>query len=331
MRSPVVADTLLSVVGLSTHFVTRAGVAKAVDQVSFSLRRGEVLGLVGESGSGKSMTAYSILGLVDPPGRIVSGKILFEGRDLAQASSEEMRRIRGNRIAMIFQDPMATLNPVLRIDTQMVEAILAHESTSQHAARERARDALGKVGIPSPDERLEAYPHQFSGGMRQRVAIAIALLNRPALVIADEPTTALDVTIQGQILYEMQKLTIESGASLIWITHDLSVIAGLADRVCVMYAGRIVEQGATADVLGAPRHPYTGGLLSSIPGNNGARERLKPIQGMTPSLTELPSGCHFRPRCPNATAECTEVPETRPYGAVGQSIRCFHPLAAPAP
>jgi peptide/nickel transport system ATP-binding protein len=324
-------DVLLSVVGLSTHFVTRAGVAKAVDQVSLSVHRGEVLGLVGESGSGKSMTAYSILGLVDPPGRIVGGKILFEGRDLAQASDEEMRRIRGNRIAMIFQDPMATLNPVLRIDTQMVEAILAHEATTRAAARERAREALGKVGIPSPDERLEAYPHQFSGGMRQRVAIAIALLNRPALVIADEPTTALDATIQGQILFEMQKLTLDSGAALIWITHDLSVIAGLADRVCVMYAGRIVEQGATADVLGAPRHPYTGGLLSSIPGNASPRERLKPIQGMTPSLTELPSGCHFRPRCPNADAQCTEVPETRPYGAVGQSIRCFHPLAAPAP
>jgi peptide/nickel transport system ATP-binding protein len=323
------SDVLLSVVGLSTHFVTREGVARAVDQVSFSVRRGEVLGLVGESGSGKSMTAYSILGLVDPPGRVVGGKILFAGRDLAEASSEEMRQIRGNRIAMIFQDPMATLNPVLRIDTQMIEAILAHESTSRAAARERAREALAKVGIPSPDERLQGYPHQFSGGMRQRVAIAIALLNRPDLVIADEPTTALDATIQGQILYEMQKLTLESGAALIWITHDLSVIAGLADRVCVMYAGRVVEQGATVDVLSAPRHPYTGGLLSSIPGNTLPRERLKPIQGMTPPLTELPTGCHFRPRCPNADAQCTEIPETRPYGAVGQSIRCFHPLASP--
>ncbi|HYK65527.1 MAG TPA: ABC transporter ATP-binding protein, partial [Patescibacteria group bacterium] len=187
-------DVLLSVAGLSTHFETRDGVAKAVDEVSFSVRRGEVLGLVGESGSGKSMTAYSILGLVDPPGRIVAGRILFGGVDLASLAAEEMRRIRGNRIAMIFQDPMATLNPVLRIDTQMIEAILAHDSTSRHAARDRARDALGRVGIPSPDERLEAYPHQFSGGMRQRVAIAIALLNRPDLVIADEPTTALDAT-----------------------------------------------------------------------------------------------------------------------------------------
>ena len=322
-------DVLLSVVGLSTHFVTREGVARAVDEVTFSVRRGEVLGLVGESGSGKTMTAYSIMGLVDPPGRVIGGKILFAGRDLAALSAEEMRQIRGNRIAMIFQDPMATLNPVLRIDTQMIEAILAHESTSTAAARDRAREALVKVGIPSPDERLQAYPHQFSGGMRQRVAIAIALLNRPDLVIADEPTTALDATIQGQILYEMQKLTVESGAALIWITHDLSVIAGLADRVCVMYAGRVVEQGATVDVLSAPRHPYTGGLLGSIPGNATLRERLKPIQGMTPLLTELPTGCHFRPRCPNATAQCTAIPQTRPYGAVGQSIRCFHPLSTP--
>ena len=322
-------DVLLSVVGLSTHFTTREGVARAVDQVSFSVRRGEVLGLVGESGSGKSMTAYSILGLVDPPGRVVGGKIMFQGRDLAEASADEMRQIRGNRIAMIFQDPMATLNPVLRIETQMVEAILAHEATTRAAARERALEALVKVGIASPDERLQAYPHQFSGGMRQRVAIAIALLNRPDIIIADEPTTALDATIQGQILYEMQKLTVESGTALIWITHDLSVIAGLADRVCVMYAGRVVEQGATVDVLSAPRHPYTGGLLSSIPGNAG-RERLKPIQGTTPPLTELPRGCHFRPRCLHATAQCTEVPETRPYGAVGQSIRCFHPLSTPA-
>jgi len=319
-------EVLLSVAGLSTHFATRDGVARAVDDVSFSVRRGEVLGLVGESGSGKSMTAYSILGLVEPPGRVVAGRILFGGLDLATLSDEEMRRIRGNRIAMIFQDPMATLNPVLRIDTQMIETVLAHEATSRSAARERAREALGKVGIPSPDERLAAYPHQFSGGMRQRVAIAIALLNRPDLIIADEPTTALDATIQEQILHEMQKLTGESGAALIWITHDLSVIAGLADRVCVMYAGRIVEQGATVDVLRRPRHPYTGGLLASIPGDASPRERLKPIRGMTPPLTDLPGGCHFRPRCPYASAECSEVPAMRPYGADGQSIRCFHPL-----
>ena len=230
---------------------------KAVDDVSFTVGRGEVLGLVGESGSGKSMTGYSLMGLIDPPGRIVAGNIVLDGVDLRALSPEGMRHMRGNRIAMIFQDPMMTLNPVLRIDVQMIEAILAHDDVSHAAARARARETLVKVGIPSPDERLEAYPHQFSGGMRQRVAIAIALLNSPDLIIADEPTTALDVTIQGQILYEMQKLTRETGTALIWITHDLSVVAGLADRVCVMYAGRIVEQGTTrrsARTTGASVH-----------------------------------------------------------------------------
>jgi len=324
-------EALLSVERLRTYFFTKAGVCKAVDDVSFTVGAGEVLGLVGESGSGKSMTGYSIMGLVDPPGRVVGGRILLGGRDLAALPAEEMRQLRGNRIAMIFQDPMMTLNPVLRVDTQMIETILAHEKIPRAAALDRARGALVKVGIPSPEARLKAYPHQFSGGMRQRVAIAIALLNRPDVIIADEPTTALDVTIQGQILYEMQKLTRETGAALIWITHDLSVIAGLADRVCVMYAGRIVEQGATADVLRAPRHPYTRGLLDSVPGNAPPREKLKQISGMTPSLIELPPGCAFRSRCPYATAECGEDPEMRPYGAIGQSIRCFHPLPAPTP
>src|SRR5512137_1322777 len=258
-------SALLEVDGLRTHFFTKAGVVKAVDDVSFHVGRGEVLGLVGESGSGKSMTGYSLMGLVDPPGRIVAGRIGLAGGDLRALSAEELRQLRGNRIAMIFQDPMMTLNPVMRIDAQMIEAILAHAKVPRAAARARCRQALIRVGIPSPDERLASYPHQFSGGMRQRIAIAIALLNEPDLVIADEPTTALDVTIQGQILYEMQKLVRETGAALIWITHDLSVVAGLADRVCVMYAGRIVEHGATTDVLTRPWHPYTQGLLDSIP------------------------------------------------------------------
>jgi peptide/nickel transport system ATP-binding protein len=322
-------EALLIVSGLRTHFFTRAGVVKAVDDVSFEVGRGEVLGLVGESGSGKSITGYSIMGLVDPPGRIVAGNILFDGVHLTALPAEQMRHFRGNRLAMIFQDPMMTLNPVLRIDTQMVEAILAHENVSHAAALERARDALGRVGIPSPAERLRGYPHQFSGGMRQRVAIAIAMLNKPDLIIADEPTTALDVTIQGQILYEMQKLTRETGAALIWITHDLSVIAGLADRVCVMYAGRIVEQGATAEIILAPGHPYTRGLLDSVPGNAPAREKLKQIPGMSPPPLDLPSGCPFRPRCFRATVECEQTPETRPFGSRGRTLRCFHPLPPP--
>jgi peptide/nickel transport system ATP-binding protein len=318
---------VLEVEGLRTHFFTKQGVVKAVDDVSFTVGRGEVVGLVGESGSGKSMTGYSIMGLIDPPGRIVDGRIRLNGVDLRALPAEGFRRVRGNRIAMIFQDPMMTLNPVLRIDTQMVEAILAHEKTSAAAARARARDALARVGIPSPDARLAAYPHQFSGGMRQRVAIAIALLNRPDLVIADEPTTALDVTIQGQILYEMQTLARDTGTALMWITHDLSVIAGLADRVCVMYAGRIVEQGSAEAVLGSPRHPYTRGLLDSVPSNNVRGNRLAQIPGMTPSLLDLPPGCPFRERCPKAMPDCTVTPHATLVDDGTRTIRCHHPLA----
>ncbi|HVE50739.1 MAG TPA: ABC transporter ATP-binding protein [Casimicrobiaceae bacterium] len=319
---------LLEVSGLRTHFFTRAGVVKAVDDVSFALARGEVLGLVGESGSGKSITGYSIMGLVDAPGRIVEGSIRFSGRELVGLDPEQMRKLRGNRIAMIFQDPMMTLNPVMRIDRQMTEAILAHEKVSDKAALARAREALVAVGIPSPDERLQAYPHQFSGGMRQRVAIAIALLNRPDLIIADEPTTALDVTIQGQILYEMQKLTRETGAALIWITHDLSVVAGLADHVCVMYAGRIVEHGSCYDVLTTPAHPYTQGLLDSVPSRNPHGARLRQIPGMTPSLLALPTGCSFRERCARAGAACIEAPAMRAVGHEGahRGTRCHYPL-----
>ena len=297
---------LLEVEGLRTHFFTRAGVVKAVDDVSLRVERGRILGLVGESGSGKSMTGYSILGLVDPPGRIVAGRIALNGTDLTTLDEPGWRKLRGERIAMIFQDPMMTLNPVLRIDTQMVEAVRAHHDVSRAAALERCREALGHVGIASPEERLRNYPHQFSGGMRQRVAIAIALLNRPDLIIADEPTTALDVTIQGQILFEMQKLCRETGAGLIWITHDLSVISGLADDVCVMYAGRIVETGTVDDVLEHPLHPYTRGLLDSVPGRNTPGRPLLQIPGMTPSLLDLGEGCAFRDRCARAIKECRE-------------------------
>src|SRR5438067_6026503 len=320
------SEPVLLVEGLRTHFFTKAGVIRAVDAFWFAVNRGEVMGLVGESGSGKSMTGYSILGLVDSPGRIVGGRILLNGVDLTQLAADEMRQIRGNRVAMIFQDPMMTLNPVLRIDTQMIEAIVAHRKVSAGDAHAMAAAALSKVGIPSPEERLSAYPHQFSGGMRQRVAIAIALLNEPDLIIADEPTTALDVTIQGQILYEMQKLTRETGAAVIWITHDLSVVAGLADQVSVMYAGRIVEQGTAEQVLGRPRHPYTRGLLDSVPANNARGARLKQIPGMTPSLLDLPPGCPFRERCAYAQSDCVQTPLMRPLSASGPSVRCHHPL-----
>jgi peptide/nickel transport system ATP-binding protein len=323
---------LLEVVGLRTHFFTRAGVVKAVDDVSFVVQKGEVMGLVGESGSGKSMTGYSIMGLIDPPGRIVAGTIRLNGRDLRALSSEDLRQLRGNRIAMIFQDPMMTLNPVLSVAAQMIETIQAHGKATRQQALARSRAALVKVGIPSPDERLAAYPHQFSGGMRQRVAIAIALLNNPDLIIADEPTTALDVTIQGQILFEMQKLTRETGAALIWITHDLSVVAGLADRVCVMYAGRIVEQGTVFDVLTHPRHPYTQGLLDSVPSRSARGARLQQIPGMPPSVLDLPEGCAFRERCSRATEICATTPEMLPAVAIasGQRARCHHPQVPPS-
>ncbi|HSA88821.1 MAG TPA: ABC transporter ATP-binding protein [Burkholderiales bacterium] len=314
----------LEVRDLKTHFFTRAGVVRAVDGVSFEVRPGEVLGLVGESGCGKTVTGFSILGLVDPPGRIVGGHVVFEGRDLVGASDQDLQRIRGARIAMVFQDPMMTLNPVLRIDTQMVEAVRAHQDVAPGAALKIARDALERVGIPSPDSRLRSYPHQFSGGMRQRVAIAIALLNRPQLIIADEPTTALDVTIQAQILYEAQKLCRESGTALIWITHDLSVVAGLADRICVMYAGRIVEQGSVDEVLDAPLHPYTHGLIGSVPSRNRRGAPLAQIPGMTPALLDLPPGCAFRSRCPRADSVCVQEPVLEKRK--DRLVRCFHPL-----
>ena len=322
--------SVLEVAGLRTHFFTRAGVVKAVDGVDFTLERGEVMGLVGESGSGKTVTGFSILGLVDPPGRIVDGSIRYQGEELVGAPDERLRELRGNRIAMIFQDPMMTLNPVLRIDTQMVEAIQAHERVPKKAAWERARDGLGQVGIPSPEERLRAYPHQLSGGMRQRVTIAIAFLNNPELIIADEPTTALDVTIQAQIIYEAQKVCRERGAAMIWITHDLAVVAGLADQICVMYAGRIVEAGPTDDVIDRPLHPYTVGLLGSVPSANKRGQRLNQIPGMTPNMLALPKGCAFRERCSRASDACLVNPDiTEP--AAGRAIRCFHPHGIEVP
>ena len=318
---------LLEIDNLEVQFFLRDGVVKAVDGVDLAVGRGEVLGLVGESGSGKSVTGFAILGLVDPPGRIVAGSIRLRGEELVGRPEAELRRMRGRDVAMVFQDPMMTLNPVLRIDTQMIEAITAHERVSARAARARARAALAAVGIASPDQRLSAYPHQLSGGMRQRVAIAIALLHRPALVIADEPTTALDVTIQSQIVAEMQALCAEAGTALIWITHDLALISGFADRVAVMYAGRIVEQGPVDAVLAAPLHPYTRGLIGSLPGGGRPGVPLDQIPGLPPSPMNLPPGCAFAPRCPRADAACTVAPglTRHPHG---RTVRCWHPHAA---
>ncbi len=299
---------LLEVTDLATHFFTRGGVVKAVDGISFTLEAGKVVGLVGESGSGKSVTGYSLLGLVDPPGRVVSGSVMFEGQDLTRLDGQALRTVRGRRISMVFQDATSTLNPVLTVGDQMMLAVHAHQRVSDKAGRALALEALGKVGIPDPGSRLKAYPHQLSGGMRQRVAIAIALLHRPALVIADEPTTALDVSVQAQIIHEMRELVRTSGTAVIWITHDLATVSSLADDILVMYAGRVVEAGPTRTILRDPRHPYTQGLLDSVPSRNTPGGDLPQIPGSTPSLLSLPPGCPFAPRCHAATTACEVMP-----------------------
>lgn len=316
-------ELLLDVQGLRTWFHTREGIVKAVDGVSLQLRQGEILGLVGESGSGKSITGFSLLNLVDEPGRMRADRLFFDGQDLQKLSPEEYRHLRGRDMAMIFQDPSTTLNPVLRIDTQMIEAVQAHQPVSRRAARARALEVLKKVGIPAPEERLLVYPHHLSGGMRQRIAIAIALLNSPKLIIADEPTTALDVTIQGQILYEVQKLCRETGTALIWITHDLAIVSGLADRLAVMYAGRIVETAPTSQIIGAAQHPYTHGLVSSIPSVQTRGHDLFQIPGSTPSLLNLPVGCPFRTRCYRASAQCESDPVLEEV-VPGHWVSCWH-------
>ncbi len=326
--------TLLEVRHLRTEFIHRDRTVAPVQDVSLTLQRGQIMGLVGESGSGKSMTAYSLMGLLDPPGQVVSGAAWFSETDgtrvdLLKLATPALRQLRGNRIAMIFQDPMLTLNPVLRIDTQMIETLQAHQAISKSDARNKARAALVKVGIAAPDERLNAYPHELSGGMRQRIAIAIALLNDPDLIIADEPTTALDVSIAAQILFEIQTLCQQLGTALLWITHDLSVVAQLADTVAVMYAGKIVESGTTAQVLHHPRHPYTAGLLQSIPFIH-QRARLQAIPGQPPRLDDLPPGCAFAPRCSYAQADCATPPALQ-SDVHGQAVRCLHPLIGAQP
>jgi peptide/nickel transport system ATP-binding protein len=302
---------ILQVEGLRTHFFTRKGVVKAVDDVSFSLRRGEILGLVGESGAGKSITGFSILRLIDPPGRIVAGRILLDGEDLLTKSEAEMAALRGERIGMVFQDPQTSLDPVFSIGYQVGEALAVHHPTSGAEGRRRAVEMLRRVGIPSPEERVGSYPHQFSGGMRQRVVISIATAGNPALLIADEPTTALDVTIQAQVLTLMRNLCRERGTAMILITHDIALVGQFCDRIAVMYAGHLVEQAAAEAVIRTPRHPYTQGLLRSIPGRQERRKRLVQIPGMMPSLADLPEGCPFRPRCDRAEAACLVRPPLR--------------------
>jgi oligopeptide transport system ATP-binding protein len=297
---------LLEVENLKTQFFTQDGVVRAVDGVTFSLQRGETLGIVGESGCGKSITALSLMRLIpSPPGKIVDGKIVLDGKDVLTMSEEEVRHIRGNKVAMIFQDPMTSLNPVLTVNRQISEALQLHMGMNAQQARERTIELLRLVGIPNPEKRVDQYPHQFSGGMRQRVMIAMALSCNPDLLIADEPTTALDVTIQAQILDLMRTLQQERGTAVILITHDLGVVAGMTDRTNVMYAGHIVETAATDALFADPRHPYTLGLLKSIPRLNADRKtRLDPIRGLPPDLIDLPDMCPFQPRCDYAEALC---------------------------
>lgn len=302
---------LLEVKNLKTYFKTDGGLVKAVDGVSFSLRRGETLGLVGESGSGKSVTNLSLLRLVpSPPGVNAGGEIWFQGRDIQTLNEAELRQLRGNKISMIFQDPMTSLNPFLKISTQLMETIRLHQKLDKAAARAKAVEMLRLVGIPDPENRVDNYPHQFSGGMRQRVMIAMALSCNPEILIADEPTTALDVTIQAQILELIKDLSARLGTATILITHDLGVVAGLCDKVCVMYAGRIVERAPTGALFNRPQHPYTQGLIKSVPRlDKGNHERLYTIGGQPPHLVDLPDACPFAPRCEKVMAHClTQYP-----------------------
>lgn len=293
-------DIILQVKGLQTYFKTDAGILKAVDGVSFDVHRGETVGLVGESGCGKSVTNLSIMKLVpSPPGKVVGGEVLYEGTDILKLSEKQLRTIRGNKISMIFQDPMTSLNPFLRISTQMIETIMLHQKVTKKEAREKAIRMLGEVGIPRPEKRIDAYPHQFSGGMRQRVMIAMALSCNADLLIADEPTTALDVTIQAQILELIQKMNEKFNTAVILITHDLGVVAGMCDNVCVMYAGKIVEKASTDELFKNPLHPYTEGLIASVPklDASGKKEKLFSIEGQPPNVIDLPPCCPFHPRC----------------------------------
>jgi oligopeptide/dipeptide ABC transporter ATP-binding protein len=322
---PSSSPALLDVQGLTTVFDVDGFPLPAVDDVSFEVHQGETLGLVGESGCGKSVIALSILRLVQPPGRIAGGRVLFNGRNLLTLPERDMRKVRGAGISLIFQEPMAALNPVFTIGDQIAEAMIVHGLATKTAARRRAIELLEAVRVPEPERRAHDYPHQFSGGMRQRALIAMALACRPSLVIADEPTTALDVTIQAEILDLLAEMRAAFRLSMVLISHHLGVIAGCADRVAVMYAGRIVEQGPVRDVFRAPAHPYTRALLTSIPGGQAGR-RLNAIEGTAPSLAELPTGCAFAPRCREVMAECRERPPEVTRVGVDRSVRCFAAL-----
>jgi peptide/nickel transport system ATP-binding protein len=321
------AEPLLSIAGLRVGFATDEGVVQAVDGVSFDVDRGEVVAVVGESGSGKSVTGMTLMGLTRGPNARIEGSAKLDGQELTTATNEELRRIRGNDIAMIFQDPISSLNPVYRVGWQIVEQIRTHNpDVSKKDAMARAVELMERVGVPRAEERLRSYPHEFSGGMRQRVMIAMALSCSPKLLIADEPTTALDVTIQAQILDELRQLRDETGAGIILVTHDLAVVADIADRVVVMYSGRVVEQGTLDDLFYDPQHPYTWGLLGSITRIDRDRNtKLPAIAGSPPSLLATPTGCHFKPRCPHAFGKCDQVPplESRVEGEPGHSDRCW--------
>jgi peptide/nickel transport system ATP-binding protein len=315
--TPAAGEPLLRVEGLRVEFPTEDGVVKAVDGISYDVGRGQTLGIVGESGSGKTVAALSILGLTRAQGARTTGRIVFEGRDLVSLEEAELRKIRGNEIAMVFQDPLSALHPLYRVGAQIVEAVGAHQDVSKAQARKRTIELLGLVGIPDPGRRVDDYPHEFSGGMRQRAMIAMALANEPKLLIADEPTTALDVTVQAQILALLERLKSELGMGMVIVTHDLGVVAEMAEEIAVMYAGRIVETATTEALLDHPEHPYTWGLLRSIPRLDGPRkELLTPIPGSPPSLIDPPSGCHFHPRCAYAQPEHARIdPELLPLPA----------------
>lgn len=322
-------EVLLDVRDLKTYFFTDDGVVKAVDGMSFTIHKGEVLGLVGESGCGKSVASMSIMQLVDVPGKIVGGEIIFKGEDLVKKTPEQMRKIRGAEIGMIFQEPMTSLNPVYTVGDQIMEAILVHQDVSEEEAKKKTIELLRLVGIPEPERRFNQYPHELSGGMRQRVMIAMAMSCNPDLLISDEATTALDVTIQAQILELMKDLQRKTGMAILFITHDLALVAEMANSVAVAYTGKIVEYGDVYSIFKRPRHPYTYGLLSSVPSLKTEKTKtpLPAIEGMVPNPYRMPSGCHFNPRCPFATERCRkEMPELVDIEP-GHLVRCFHPVA----